>query len=96
MGDSKEFAEGVFNALARRKNINPEDGITKEELHSFWQEMTNQDLDSRLQIFFDMYEIYVLSPLNVLTSCQIIQEPLNFLFFPGVTKMGMVSCQRKR
>ncbi|XVF46435.1 hypothetical protein PTKIN_Ptkin03bG0026600 [Pterospermum kingtungense] len=54
MGDSKEFAEGVFNAIARRKNINPEDGITMEELHSFWQEMTGQDLDSRLQIFFDM------------------------------------------
>ncbi|OMO91379.1 Cytochrome b245, heavy chain [Corchorus olitorius] len=54
MGDSKEFAEGVFNALARRRRINPDDGITKEELQSFWQEMTNQDLDSRLQIFFDM------------------------------------------
>ncbi|KAK6246980.1 hypothetical protein QUC31_018545 [Theobroma cacao] len=54
MGDSKEFAGGVFDALARRKKINPDDGITKEELQSFWQDMTNQDLDSRLQIFFDM------------------------------------------
>ncbi|XWS74210.1 hypothetical protein CRYUN_Cryun02cG0196300 [Craigia yunnanensis] len=54
MGDSKELAGGVFDALARRKNVNPEVGITKEELHSFWQEMTDQDLDSRLQIFFDM------------------------------------------
>ncbi|XVF05604.1 hypothetical protein REPUB_Repub05bG0187100 [Reevesia pubescens] len=54
MGDSKEFAGGVFDALARRKQLNPKDGITKEQLHSFWQEMTNQDLDSRLQIFFDM------------------------------------------
>ena len=59
MGDSKEFAGGVFDALARRKNVNPEDGITKEELHSFWQEMTNQDLDSRFQIFFDLYEIHI-------------------------------------
>ncbi|XVE59167.1 hypothetical protein DITRI_Ditri05aG0023900 [Diplodiscus trichospermus] len=54
MGDSKEFAEGVFDALSRRKNISPQDGVTKEQLYSFWQEMTNQDLDSRLQIFFDM------------------------------------------
>ncbi|KAK8605022.1 hypothetical protein V6N13_082481 [Hibiscus sabdariffa] len=53
-GDSKEFAEGVFDALARRNGLNPEDGITKEQLHSFCQEMTDQDLDSRLQIFFDM------------------------------------------
>ncbi|KAL4303719.1 hypothetical protein GQ457_10G011200 [Hibiscus cannabinus] len=52
--DSKEFAAGVFDALARRKGWNPEDGISKDGLHSFWQEMTNQDLDSRLQIFFDM------------------------------------------
>ncbi|XP_022731096.1 putative respiratory burst oxidase homolog protein H [Durio zibethinus] len=54
MGDSKEFAGGVFDALARRKKLNPEDGITKEQLHSFWEEMANKDLDSRLQIFFDM------------------------------------------
>ncbi|OMO67594.1 Calcium-binding EF-hand [Corchorus capsularis] len=44
----------VDDRLSRRRRINPDDGITKEELQSFWQEMTNQDLDSRLQIFFDM------------------------------------------
>ncbi|KAG8488456.1 hypothetical protein CXB51_016198 [Gossypium anomalum] len=54
MGDSKEFAEGLYDALARRKGLNPEEGITKEQLHSFWDEITNQNLDSRLQIFFDM------------------------------------------
>ncbi|XVF20159.1 hypothetical protein REPUB_Repub11eG0174200 [Reevesia pubescens] len=54
MGDSKEFAEGVFDALARRKQLKPEEEITKEMLQLFWQEMTKQDLDSRLQIFFDM------------------------------------------
>lgn len=95
MGDSKEFAEGVFNALARRKGINPEDGINKEELQSFWEEMTGQDLDIRLQIFFDMYGIHVPIPSNVLTR----NYPLNFflfLKFSGVTRMGMVSYQRKR
>lgn len=54
MGDSKEFAMELFETLARRRNINAENGITIEELKKFWEDMTNQDIDSRLQIFFDM------------------------------------------
>ncbi|XP_050229718.1 putative respiratory burst oxidase homolog protein J [Mercurialis annua] len=54
LGDSKEFAEGIFDAIARRKNICTENGISKDELKLFWEDMTRQDLDARLQIFFDM------------------------------------------
>lgn len=54
MGDSKEFAGEVFEALARRRNLKADEGVSKETLKMFWQDMTNQDLDSRLQIFFDM------------------------------------------
>lgn len=54
MGDSKEFAGEVFVALARRRNLEPENGITKDELKQFWEEMTDKNFDSRLRIFFDM------------------------------------------
>ncbi|KAJ6755782.1 RESPIRATORY BURST OXIDASE-like protein J-RELATED [Salix purpurea] len=54
LGDSKEFAGEIFLAIARRKNICPANGITKDELRLFWEDMTKQDLDSRLGIFFDM------------------------------------------
>lgn len=54
MGDSKEFACELFVALARRRHLEPEDGITKEQLKEFWEEMTDQNFDSRLRIFFDM------------------------------------------
>ncbi|KAL0460645.1 UNVERIFIED_CONTAM: putative respiratory burst oxidaseprotein H [Sesamum latifolium] len=54
MGDSKEFAGELFEALARRRNISTENGIGVEELRDFWEDMTNQDLDTRLHIFFDM------------------------------------------
>jgi len=54
MGDSKEFAGELLVALARRRNLEPEDGITKEQLKEFWEEMTDQNFDSRLRIFFDM------------------------------------------
>nr|ASN77884.1 pollen NADPH oxidase [Olea europaea subsp. europaea]ASN77885.1 pollen NADPH oxidase [Olea europaea subsp. europaea] len=54
MGDSKEFASELFDALARRRNISTENGISKEELRTFWEDMTNHDLDTRLHIFFDM------------------------------------------
>ncbi|KAL6608038.1 hypothetical protein ACP70R_041101 [Stipagrostis hirtigluma subsp. patula] len=54
MAESKEFASEVFVALARRRHINPDDGVTKEQLKEFWEEMTDQNFDSRLRIFFDM------------------------------------------
>lgn len=53
MGESKEFAGELFVALTRRKSLDAEKGITKDDLKEFWKEM-DQNFDSRLQIFFDM------------------------------------------
>ncbi|KAG0463281.1 hypothetical protein HPP92_019350 [Vanilla planifolia] len=52
--DTKEFAEKLFDTLARRKGIDPSYGITKDEMKIFWDEMTDQDFNTRLQIFFGM------------------------------------------
>ncbi|KAF7845499.1 putative respiratory burst oxidase-like protein H [Senna tora] len=52
--ESKDFAGELFDALARRRNIQAENGITEDELRIFWEDMTNKDLESRLQVFFDM------------------------------------------
>uniref|UniRef100_A0A1J3IPJ5 Respiratory burst oxidase-like protein E n=1 Tax=Noccaea caerulescens TaxID=107243 RepID=A0A1J3IPJ5_NOCCA len=53
MVDSKEFAVSVFDALARRRRQKLEK-ITKDELHDFWLQISDQSFDARLQIFFDM------------------------------------------
>ncbi|KAK9075933.1 hypothetical protein SSX86_004263 [Deinandra increscens subsp. villosa] len=53
MADSKEFALGVFDALARRRRQKL-GKITKAELHDFWLQISDQSFDARLQIFFDM------------------------------------------
>ncbi|KAJ7950337.1 Respiratory burst oxidase [Quillaja saponaria] len=53
-GDSKDFAGELFDALARRRNVHVENGITEDELRMFWEDMSNRDMESRLQIFFDM------------------------------------------
>lgn len=53
MVDSKEFAFGLFDALARRKRQRI-GKITKEELYDFWLQISDQSFDARLQIFFDM------------------------------------------
>jgi len=55
MKDSKEFAVELFDALARRKGLKT-NSLSKDELRQFWQEMADQNFDSRLQIFFDMYD----------------------------------------
>ncbi|KAH7656820.1 NAD(P)H oxidase (H(2)O(2)-forming) protein [Dioscorea alata] len=54
MADSKEFAGELFDALARRRMLDPDNGVTKDQLKGFWEEMSDQNFDSRLQIFFDM------------------------------------------
>ncbi|XP_044978013.1 putative respiratory burst oxidase homolog protein H isoform X1 [Hordeum vulgare subsp. vulgare] len=54
MADSKEFAGEVFVAMARRRKIEPDQGITKEQLKEFWEEMSDNNFDARLRIFFDM------------------------------------------
>lgn len=52
--ESKDFAGELYEALARRRKINAENGITLDEVRVFWEDMTNKDLESRLQVFFDM------------------------------------------
>ncbi|XP_059311428.1 putative respiratory burst oxidase homolog protein H isoform X2 [Lycium ferocissimum] len=52
--ESKEFAEELFDTMARRKKINAEKGITIEELREFWEDVSTQCPDTRLHIFFDM------------------------------------------
>ncbi|XP_057954773.1 putative respiratory burst oxidase homolog protein J [Malania oleifera] len=54
MGDSRQFAGQLFDTLARRRNVNAENGLTLVEVRQFWEDITSKDLDSRLQIFFDM------------------------------------------
>ncbi|PIA59476.1 hypothetical protein AQUCO_00400393v1 [Aquilegia coerulea] len=54
MADSKDFAAELFETLARRRNLCVADGINKEQLKKFWEDMQSRDLDDRLQIFFDM------------------------------------------
>ncbi|KAG6478106.1 respiratory burst oxidase homolog protein C-like [Zingiber officinale] len=55
MKESTEFAGELFDALSRRRNITG-DMITKAELTEFWDQITDQSFDSRLQTFFDMVD----------------------------------------
>ncbi|KAG2579184.1 hypothetical protein PVAP13_6NG241100 [Panicum virgatum] len=58
MVDSKDFAVGIFDALARRRRQNLE-RISKDELYDFWLQISDQSFDARLQIFFDMVDTNV-------------------------------------
>ncbi|XP_015075147.1 respiratory burst oxidase homolog protein E-like isoform X1 [Solanum pennellii] len=53
MGDSKEFAVGVFDALVRRRRQKMA-RINKSEFHEFWLQISDQSFHARLEIFFDM------------------------------------------
>ncbi|KAG9445504.1 hypothetical protein H6P81_011632 [Aristolochia fimbriata] len=55
MKDSKEFALELFDALSRRRRLKTEK-ISREDLHEFWLQITDESFDSRLQIFFDMVD----------------------------------------
>ncbi|KAL5979967.1 hypothetical protein ACLOJK_039079 [Asimina triloba] len=55
MKESKDFAGVLFDALARRRNITG-DSITKSEVKEFWEQISDQSFDSRLQTFFDMVD----------------------------------------
>ncbi|TYJ25472.1 hypothetical protein E1A91_A07G052300v1 [Gossypium mustelinum] len=53
--ESKEFAGLLFDALARRQNLHG-DSIDKVHLKYFWDQISNQSFDARLQTFFDMVD----------------------------------------
>ncbi|CAN1133276.1 Respiratory burst oxidase homolog protein C [Linum perenne] len=55
MKESKEFALELYDTLARKRNIQ-RDSISKYELKEFWDQISNQSFDSRLQTFFDMVD----------------------------------------
>ncbi|GMJ02665.1 respiratory burst oxidase homologue D [Hibiscus trionum] len=55
MNQSKEFAGELFQALARRHNVNG-DSIHKIQLKRFWDQISDESFDSRLQTFFDMVD----------------------------------------
>ncbi|CAN1790715.1 Respiratory burst oxidase homolog protein C [Linum perenne] len=55
MKESKEFSLELYDALARRRNIQ-RDSISKFELKDFWDQISDQSFDSRLQTFFDMVD----------------------------------------
>ncbi|KAG8373867.1 hypothetical protein BUALT_Bualt11G0069900 [Buddleja alternifolia] len=78
MGDSKEFAVGVFDALARRRRQKT-GKITKAELHEFWLQISDHSFDARLQIFFDMiYSLKIeLSFINIELSVNLYRADSN-------------------
>ncbi|KAI3942242.1 hypothetical protein MKW92_006409 [Papaver armeniacum] len=53
--DSKMFALELFDALSRRTNIRKE-SVTENEFRLFWEEISNENFDSRLQTFFAMID----------------------------------------
>ncbi|CAH8363102.1 unnamed protein product [Eruca vesicaria subsp. sativa] len=53
--ESKDFADQLFRALARRNNISG-DAITKEQLRLFWEQISDESFDAKLQVFFDMVD----------------------------------------
>lgn len=53
MNESGEFTNELFDALARRRGITSS-SVTKAELREFWEQITDQSFDARLQTFFDM------------------------------------------
>ncbi|CAH8312511.1 unnamed protein product [Eruca vesicaria subsp. sativa] len=53
--NSRDFALALFDALRRRENVSG-DSINKKLLQEFWKQITDQDFDSRLRIFFAMVD----------------------------------------
>lgn len=51
--DSTDFALELFDALARRR-LMTQDTIDGDQLREFWEQISAQSFDSRLQTFFDM------------------------------------------
>ena len=53
MNDSKDFANELFDALARPRGITSA-SLFKHELQEFWEQITDESSDARLQTFLDM------------------------------------------
>ncbi|PON81189.1 Respiratory burst oxidase [Trema orientale] len=55
MRESEEFANQLFDALARPRGITSA-SLLKDELLEFWEQITNESFDVRLETFFDMVD----------------------------------------
>ncbi|KAL2941035.1 Respiratory burst oxidase-like protein B [Bienertia sinuspersici] len=53
--NEKEFAGELFDALARRRGI-VTGTINKSQLRDFWEQLSDQSFDARIQTFFDMVD----------------------------------------
>ncbi|XP_010433689.1 PREDICTED: putative respiratory burst oxidase homolog protein G [Camelina sativa] len=53
--NSKDFALVLFDALARRQGVTG-DVIDMDHLKEFWEQISDQNFDSRLMTFFDMMD----------------------------------------
>ncbi|KAF3437654.1 hypothetical protein FNV43_RR20410 [Rhamnella rubrinervis] len=53
--ECKEFAVELFLVLARRHKISG-DSINKTQLRDFWEQISDESFDSRIQTFFDMMD----------------------------------------
>ncbi|KAM7274082.1 hypothetical protein ACFE04_028746 [Oxalis oulophora] len=53
--NDKEFSGALFDTLSRRGGIELS-SITKPQLREFWEQITDQSFDARIQIFFDMVD----------------------------------------
>ncbi|KAG5067124.1 hypothetical protein AAZX31_04G185700 [Glycine max] len=53
--ESEAFAGELFDALSRRREIQG-DSINKAQLKDFWDQISDQNFDSRLRTFFDMVD----------------------------------------
>lgn len=57
MEGSDEFAVQMFDSLARKRGIVKE-VLTKAELKEFWEQLSDQGFDNRLQTSMDMLVVH--------------------------------------
>ncbi|KAG8093152.1 hypothetical protein GUJ93_ZPchr0012g18820 [Zizania palustris] len=55
MVGSEEFAGQIFDALARRRGITAQ-LLTKDQFREFWEQLSDEGFDAKLQTFFDMVD----------------------------------------
>ncbi|CAL4906212.1 unnamed protein product [Urochloa decumbens] len=55
MVGSEEFAEQIFDALARRRGITAQ-VLTKDQVREFWEQLSDPGFDAKLRTFFDMVD----------------------------------------
>ncbi|KAL2899208.1 putative respiratory burst oxidase-like protein H [Bienertia sinuspersici] len=46
----------LYDTLARRNRVDASNGITIDDMRMFWNDLTSQDYESRLQLFFDIID----------------------------------------